>query len=358
MDSDTITIAVMGATGSGKSTFINLVSGSSLPTSSGLRSCTASIHETPPFELDGKKIVLIDTPGFDDTTKSDTEILKLIAEHLANSYRQNNHLSGLLFLHRISDTRIGGISSKSFRTLHTLCGKPALPNLIILTTMWDITDFSLAEAREHELASEEMFFKPALEKGARMMRHLGGVESGRNVVRQVVWNLERTGGRRVVLQIQREVVDEGKDVSDTAAAEELDRQMKELKEKQRVEKEKAKAEAEAAMRRQEEEARKQRELEAQRIQEELARAEEERRRVEEDMRRQREELERRMREEEENRRREEERRRREFEERMEALRRREEEENRRRHEEHERLQRELEAQRRRHQHHGGGCSIQ
>ena len=38
-----------------------------------------------PFELDGRYITLIDTPGFDDTTKSDADVLKMIAAFLATT---------------------------------------------------------------------------------------------------------------------------------------------------------------------------------------------------------------------------------------------------------------------------------
>ena len=54
-------------------------------TSAGLRSCTEAVAATEPFDLDGRKVVLVDTPGFDDTTKSDSDILKLIADFLADS---------------------------------------------------------------------------------------------------------------------------------------------------------------------------------------------------------------------------------------------------------------------------------
>jgi len=54
--------------------------------SSGLRSCTDMVEVTHPFELDGRRITLIDTPGFDDTTKSDTDILRMITLYLASSY--------------------------------------------------------------------------------------------------------------------------------------------------------------------------------------------------------------------------------------------------------------------------------
>lgn len=35
------------------------------------------------FNLDGHRVVLIDTPGFDDTVRSDTEVLAMIAAFLA-----------------------------------------------------------------------------------------------------------------------------------------------------------------------------------------------------------------------------------------------------------------------------------
>lgn len=91
----------MGATGSGKSTvgifnqrtdwvqknlfqFINLASESNLAVSDSLESCTIDV-ETSTFLLDGRTVTLIDTPGFDDTIRSDTDVLKSITDYLAGS---------------------------------------------------------------------------------------------------------------------------------------------------------------------------------------------------------------------------------------------------------------------------------
>jgi predicted GTPase len=46
-----------------------------------LESCTADIQEID-VQIDEKTVTLIDTPGFDDTNKSDTEILTVIANYL------------------------------------------------------------------------------------------------------------------------------------------------------------------------------------------------------------------------------------------------------------------------------------
>jgi len=47
-----------------------------------LELCTPEVQLAGEFTLDGRRMVLIDTPGFDDTTRSDTDILKNIAAFL------------------------------------------------------------------------------------------------------------------------------------------------------------------------------------------------------------------------------------------------------------------------------------
>ena len=62
--------------------FINLVSGSNLRVSSRLGSCTEEVIESKDFELGGRTIRLLDTPGFDDTDRSEVETLRKIASTL------------------------------------------------------------------------------------------------------------------------------------------------------------------------------------------------------------------------------------------------------------------------------------
>jgi hypothetical protein len=70
----------------GFSQFVNLASGSSLLIGAGLKSCTGAVQVSRPFELDGRSVELIDTPGFDDTTRSDTDVLRMISEYLASEW--------------------------------------------------------------------------------------------------------------------------------------------------------------------------------------------------------------------------------------------------------------------------------
>ena len=65
--------------------FINLISGANLGVGEGLRSCTKTVEPAGAFDLDGRRVVLVDTPGFDDTTLSDKDVLKTIAAFLATT---------------------------------------------------------------------------------------------------------------------------------------------------------------------------------------------------------------------------------------------------------------------------------
>ena len=65
--------------------FVNLISGSDLGVAQGLQSCTRTVQVSGSFILDGRRVTLIDTPGFDDTVRSDADVLEMIAASLATS---------------------------------------------------------------------------------------------------------------------------------------------------------------------------------------------------------------------------------------------------------------------------------
>jgi predicted GTPase len=64
---------------------VNQVSNSSLKVGDELESCTSEIQVSEEFVLDGRRVALVDTPGFDDTNTSDTDVLKAIAAFLGRS---------------------------------------------------------------------------------------------------------------------------------------------------------------------------------------------------------------------------------------------------------------------------------
>lgn len=75
----------MGATGSGKSTFINTVANEELKVGHGLASETNDVVPVE-FELMDRRVILIDTPGFEDAECGDYDILIKITAFLEELY--------------------------------------------------------------------------------------------------------------------------------------------------------------------------------------------------------------------------------------------------------------------------------
>lgn len=58
----------------------------------GLESCTNEVQTSMAIDISGKSVVLVDTPGFDDTTLTDTDVLKIIAAYLITMFVQTHFL--------------------------------------------------------------------------------------------------------------------------------------------------------------------------------------------------------------------------------------------------------------------------
>lgn len=65
--------------------FVNDASGGELRVGHKQHACTQDVETSPVFQVDGRNVVLFDTPGFDDTHMSDTEVLQRIAGFLTTS---------------------------------------------------------------------------------------------------------------------------------------------------------------------------------------------------------------------------------------------------------------------------------
>ena len=94
----------------------------------------------------GNSVVrFIDTPGFDDTDTKDSDILKTIWEYISNG---GLRLSGLLYLHRITDDRVGGMALKNLSMFQKLVGDHNMQNVILVTTMWASSSRPMTVKRE------------------------------------------------------------------------------------------------------------------------------------------------------------------------------------------------------------------
>jgi hypothetical protein len=188
-------------------------------------------------------------------------------------------------MHRISDFRVGGISRRNFKMFRELCGDSSLKNVVILTNMWGEVSLQVGEAREAELAREDKFFRPALDKRAQLARHTNTVESAKAILRLLVQK------KPVALRIQRELVDQHKDISQTAAGEELNRELMLQAQKHREEMRKLQEDMQAAINERDEETRRELEEEHRKLRERMAKVQNDSEKLASDYNRDKERLE-------------------------------------------------------------------
>src|SRR5438046_2022301 len=118
----------------------------------------------------GRTYVLIDTPGFGDTYRSNDDIVDEVLNWLSSSYRSGTRLSGIIYLHPIDNVRMQGSARENLEMFRKLCGDDALKNVIFVTTFWDTVDVSLGARNEEELTSNDEFWGRMVKKGSRVRR--------------------------------------------------------------------------------------------------------------------------------------------------------------------------------------------
>ena len=92
--------------------------------------------------------MLIDTPGFDDSGRIESEILTEISRLLSAQYEAGVSFKGVIYLHRGTDIRYAGSSVKTLEIFKKICGKVALKNVLLISTRWNKVNEALGANRE------------------------------------------------------------------------------------------------------------------------------------------------------------------------------------------------------------------
>ncbi|PUU81471.1 hypothetical protein B9Z19DRAFT_1122095 [Tuber borchii] len=223
-----IIIALLGVTGAGKSHFIREVSGNlAVEVSSDLYPCTNKVQSYS-FEYAGARITLVDTPGFNGMNRSDTKVLRMIGDWASEAYRNERLLSGIIYLHPITHTRMEGSILKNLRTLQGLCGQEALENVLLTTTQWSRVNWVEGEFRENRLRIRE-FWGGFIEKGATLQRFAGTRASGLELIHRLMLN------KRKPLHIQNQMVKQHMTLLETDAGKCINELLVEQKKKHKEE---------------------------------------------------------------------------------------------------------------------------
>jgi len=194
--------------------------------------------------------VVVDTPGIDDTRPgmTETDILVAIAcrleamyacilcraQHILNSAhsvcrgRNRVWVTGVLFLHRITDNKFSPTASRISNMLKSLCGDEAMRHVMLCTTMWDKVSAEEGGDRFDELCStgswEEMISKGANTGQISNISH-DAQGDAENIVSELI-----TNAQPVELAIQDEMINHNMSVAETGAGQVLTEHLREVRE--------------------------------------------------------------------------------------------------------------------------------
>ncbi|KAG8770242.1 hypothetical protein FRC15_004181 [Serendipita sp. 397] len=212
-------IIIMGPTGVGKSTFIDYATGrNGQGIGHTLKSSTQGIVVRKTV-VGGQSIAFVDTPGFDDTVRSDYEILGVIAEFFISVHKDGLQMEKIFYLHRISDNRVSGTPLRNLELFASMCGNIAMPTVTIVTTMWSLVTGNLGQQRMASLCAT--FWKTMADGGCDIVQFEDSVDSAHEIALRPKPDPKRT-------LLTQELIDKGKRLNATEAGIMLSRQLERL----------------------------------------------------------------------------------------------------------------------------------
>ena len=192
--------------------------------------------------ISGKVVTLIDTPGFDDTDRSDADILESISEYLLETYARKILLTGVILLQPVTGNRVQGSERKRLRLFEKILGKDAFSHVVIATTMWSELKNSVnGQARVDERMSD--YWGDLIGGGAKVVNHDNTPERAVEIIEMLVdkgtvtlqmqEELEKSNGRVMATTAGQQMIsDLGDDKKKLLGMiESLHRQLQEEKEK-------------------------------------------------------------------------------------------------------------------------------
>ncbi|KAH7908654.1 P-loop containing nucleoside triphosphate hydrolase protein [Hygrophoropsis aurantiaca] len=173
-------ILLLGQTGAGKSTFINAAAEKEVATvGHSLQSCTSetsAVTLTHPNKP-GCEVILIDTPGFDDSWAEDKEILARIVGWLKKT---NIAPTGIIYLHEISQSRNNADGQTDAMNPVKLSNHVIAGRIVLATTKWKtLRDQTVGDRRQEELASQ---WQGMLDHGSKAVRFADSHQSAWDII--------------------------------------------------------------------------------------------------------------------------------------------------------------------------------
>ncbi|KAH9485976.1 hypothetical protein JR316_0000038 [Psilocybe cubensis] len=139
------------------------------------------LHQFP--WLKNRTLLLVDTPGFDDTYLGDMEILTIIADWLKSAYK-DHVLGGVLYLYDVTNDRYTGSARKNLDIFRGICGQDAFDIVVLGASKGGRISPELGQQRLKAL--KDTHWKEFISEGAEIVTIDDTRQSAKNAVAQVL----------------------------------------------------------------------------------------------------------------------------------------------------------------------------
>ncbi|KAI6103005.1 hypothetical protein F5141DRAFT_244382 [Pisolithus sp. B1] len=156
----------------------------------------------------GQRFILVDTPGLNNGGLLQGTVFRAIATWLEDTYRRSIELTGVIYIHSITNNSMSPADVQSAGLLGHLCGNKAADRVRLVTTMCDQVEE--LDADNAEGIPEITDWRSLVEAGAR-------AESFDNTSEEAWKIVEGLENTKKALLLQEELVDMEKRLEDTAA---------------------------------------------------------------------------------------------------------------------------------------------
>ncbi|KAF4541593.1 uncharacterized protein LTHEOB_8588 [Lasiodiplodia theobromae] len=153
--------------------------------SDGLHSSTSSVtvHTT---QIGDRTVHLLDTPGFNDSSRTDEAVLHELVFWLLSAHELGIRLNGVVYLHSIEGSRVCGSHRRGLDMFKALIGEEAYPGVVMASSMWNRAKPSEAEARQGQLTGMTGCWGDLIAGGARVMKLGSNAQQARNIVQHFI----------------------------------------------------------------------------------------------------------------------------------------------------------------------------
>ncbi|KAF9032995.1 P-loop containing nucleoside triphosphate hydrolase protein [Panaeolus papilionaceus] len=207
--------SVVGSIGSGKSTFVNSATGSSLKVGHDSKLCTSAISVVC-FHHDNARIYVVDTPGLNDKDRSDEDTCNLISEWFKRCVPEIN-FAGIVYLNRISDDGVKGKWQEKF--FQQLCSGN-YRKVTFATTMWDDLgqDVGSTEMHKQERTLKE-YFASIFNGGAQLKRVDNRPKSAKDLLMDIIRDFKKDFQ---AVNVQKQLVADHKSLAEVKISADMD----------------------------------------------------------------------------------------------------------------------------------------